>query len=308
MLFIPLALATITFAQTKAAIVQTELDRAGFSCNTIDGVWGGKSARAESAYAAAHGLPPAATAEDAYRAHFRNRGSPYRWDTVTAEDLAALVAIPADPAAKQELAAMGYESVKEMFAERGHVSTRALERLNPQIADWSRVKVGDRIRIPDFPSMDEELDAWPRNRPGAPQRPVADLVRISLSRFEVTVYDKSGKLLALFPCSIAQSKAKLPPQGELRVTTTIPRPNYTYTPDYTPPGQKVRRYIFPPGPNCPVGIAWIGLSLPGYGIHGTPRPESIGNAESHGCFRLSNWNAARLYAMVKPGVRVRIEP
>ena len=206
MLFVPLALATITFAQTKAAIVQTELDRAGFSCNTIDGVWGGKSARAESAYAAAHGLPPAATAEDAYRAHFRNRGSPYRWDTVTAEDLAALVAIPADPAAKQELAAMGYEAVKEMFAERGHVSTRALERLNPQIADWSRVRAGDRIRIPDFPSMDEELDAWPRNRPGAPQRPVADLVRISISRFEVTVYDKSGKLLALFRIRLAIDK------------------------------------------------------------------------------------------------------
>lgn len=307
MLIATLVLGTITFAQTKAVIVQTELDRAGFSCNAIDGVWGGKSVRAEALYAAARGQPPAATAEDAYRAHFKDLGSPYRWDVVTAEDLAALVAIPADPAGKQELEAMGYESVKEMFAERGHVSPRALERLNPKIA-WDQVKVGDRIRIPDFPSMDEELDAWPRNRPGAPSRPLADLVRISLSRCEVTVYDRQGKCRGLFPCSIARDKAKLPPHGELRVTTTIPRPNYTYTPDYTPPGQKVRRYVFPPGPNCPVGIAWIGLNLPGYGIHGTPRPESIGQAESHGCFRLANWNAARLYAMVRPGVRVLIEP
>ena len=282
MLIATLVLGTITFAQTKAVIVQTELDRAGFSCNAIDGVWGGKSVRAEALYAAARGQPPAATAEDAYRAHFKDLGSPYRWDVVTAEDLAALVAIPADPAGKQELEAMGYESVKEMFAERGHVSPRALERLNPKIA-WDQVKVGARIRIPDFP-------------------------RISLSRCEVTVYDRQGKCRGLFPCSIARDKAKLPPHGELRVTTTIPRPNYTYTPDYTPPGQKVRRYVFPPGPNCPVGIAWIGLNLPGYGIHGTPHPESIGQAESHGCFRLANWNAARLYAMVRPGVRVLIEP
>ena len=85
------------------------------------------------------------------------------------------------------------------------------------------------------------------------------------------------------------------------------RPNYTYTPDQTPAGKRVKRYIFPPGPNCPVGVAWLGLNLPGYGIHGTPRPESIGNAESHGCFRLSNWNAARLYGLCPSGTRVIVE-
>ena len=93
----------------------------------------------------------------------------------------------------------------------------------------------------------------------------------------------------------------------MRITETIARPNYTYTPDRPSPGGRTQRYVFPEGPRCPVGVAWLGLSLPGYGIHGTPQPESIGNAESHGCFRLSNWNAARLYGLCKPGTRVIIE-
>ena len=152
--FAALVLGTITFAQTKAIIVQSELDKAGFSCNTIDGSWGGKSARAEALYAAERSLPAETTPEAAYAAQFKDRGSPYRWDTVTAADLAALVTIPADPAAKAELDHLGYETVQEMFAERGHLSQRALARLNPQI-DWAHDKAGDRIRIPYFPSMHE---------------------------------------------------------------------------------------------------------------------------------------------------------
>ena len=107
---------------------------------------------------------------------------------------------------------------------------------------------------------------------------------------------------------LAKNKAKLPPHGELKIVNQIARPNYTYTPDYTPPGKKVSRYIWPSGPRCPVGMAWLGLDMPGYGMHGTPKPESIGNAESHGCFRLANWNAARLYALCPIGTPVIVEP
>ena len=79
-------------------------------------------------------------------------------------------------------------------------------------------------------------------------------------------------------------------------------------PDATPKGKKVQRYVWPPGENCPVGVAWLGLNLPGYGLHGTPVPESVGFTGSHGCFRLANWNAARLYAMCRPGTKGVIEP
>ncbi len=309
MLAVLLALAATTFAESKAILVQIELDRAGFSCNTIDGSWGPKSARALERYVAARAIAfdakSAASPEATWRALFPRSGNPYRLVAVTQADLDSLVKIPKSAADKARIPAMGYESIAEMFAERGHLSRRALERLNPKL-DWSAVTVGTKIRIPFFPPMEEELSAWPRDRPGAPSRPLATLVRISLSRCEVSAFDADGRMIASFPCSIAKSKAKLPPHGELRVSTTVAHPNYTYTPD-GPAGRKGSRHVWPAGPNCPVGVAWIGLSLPGYGIHGTPRPETIGSAESHGCFRLSNWNAARLYAMVKPGTKVIVE-
>ena len=180
-----------------------------------------------------------------------------------------------------------------MFAERGHVTQNTLGRLNPHIV-WSNVTPGTKIAIPEVsPVAIGEKAAF---------------VKVSLSKFSVTAYDINGRPMALFPCSIAKNRAKRPPPGEIKIITQIPNPNYTYTPDFTPKGKKVERHIFPPGPNNPVGVAWLGLSIPGYGIHGTPLPERIGRAESHGCFRLANWNAEKLYDLVRAGTRVIIEP
>lgn len=282
----------LTFDESPVLLHQIELDQHGFSCNTIDGVPGPKTDRAIY-YAMKKGIMKAR--------------KPFRVETVTQADLDALVKIPEKPADKAKLPRMGYETIKEMFAERGHMSQRGLERLNPGV-DWEHIAVGTKLVIPDFPSIEEELLAGDRGNPKAPKRPLAALIKVSFSRFEITAYDANGKCIALFPCSIARDKAKLPPQGELKITSYIANPNYTYSPDIIPKGKKTTKYVFPEGPNCPVGVAWMGLNLPGYGIHGTPRPESIGNAESHGCFRLANWNAARLFAMCQSGTRVIVEP
>jgi len=302
-----LLLCSIAFAETKTLALQIALDRAGFSCNTIDGTWGVKSENALRAYAARNGRQAAvpSSPEEAFDRFFPDAADLFRVETVTQQDRDACVAIPADPADRANLARMGYESIKEMFAERGHLSQRALERMNPGV-DWDHIAAGTRLVIPNFPPMREELAVWPKNRPNAPKRPEASRIVISLKSFQVRVYGKDDSLIALFPCSIAKSKAKLPPTGELKITTAIARPNYTYTPDFTPAGQKPKRYVWPEGENCPIGVAWLGLNLPGYGIHGTPKPETIGNAESHGCFRLSNWNAARLYAICPSGTPVII--
>ena len=308
----------LTFDESPVLHRQIQLDRHGFSCNTIDGQWGTKTENALRAFLRSRNHPWANrswvlkekvgdTAGAEFNSLFPPGDNLFRVETVTQADIDALVSIPSAPVDKAKLPRMGYESIKEMFAERGHMSQRALERLNPGV-DWDNVRPGLKLLIPDFPPMEEELRAGDRNKRNAPKRPLAALVKVSLSRFEISVFDAKGKQLALFPCSIARDKSKLPPRGELKITSYIPNPNYTYKPDFVPAGTKAAKYVFPEGPNCPVGVAWMGLSLPGYGIHGTPRPESIGNAESHGCFRLSNWNAARLYAMVQPGTRVIIEP
>ena len=303
--------AALGFAESKALAVQIHLDRAGFSCSTIDGRWGAKSESALRAFErerAAGGRPVfAASPEQAYDRYFADEPDPFRIVEVTKADIDALTAIPEDPAERAKLPRMGYESIKEMFAERGHLSQIALAKMNPGV-DWANARPGLKLVVPDFPSIEEELAAGDRGRPNRPRRPEAALVKVSISRSQIAAYGADGRLLALFPCSIAANKAKVPPHGELKVTSYVAWPNFTYTPDYTPPGKKVQRHVWPEGENCPVGVAWMGLNLPGYGIHGTPRPESIGFTGSHGCFRLANWNAARLYAMCRSGTKVVIEP
>ncbi len=295
------------FAETKVLALQIHLDRAGFSCSTIDGVWGRKAENALEWYLRDRGdTRRFRTPEEAYDALFSGAEDPFRIETVTEEDLRAVVKIPDSPLERAGLARMGYESIREMFAERGHLSQIALARMNPGV-DWDRVKPGLRLVIPDFPPVADEFKAADRGRPRRPRRPEAAVVYVSLSRLEVRACDAAGRVVGLYPCSIAADKAKVPLCGELKVTSYVSWPNFTYTPDFMPRGKKVSRYVWPPGENCPVGIAWLGLSLPGYGIHGTPRPESIGFTGSHGCFRLANWNAARLYAMCRPGTRVVIE-
>ena len=274
--------------------LQICLDRRGFSPNSMDGQAGGKTRAALAAYCAANNLPPPKTGEEefAFKQYFPDEPDLFTTMEVTREDIDSLTKIPDTPAAKSRLTRMGYESINEMFAERGHVTPNTLRRLNPHI-DWGKITVGTRIRVPEVSPV--------------AVGDKAAFVRISLSRFTITAYDINGKPIALFPCSIAKNRTKRPPPGEIKIITQIANPNYTYTPDHTPKGERPERHIFPPGPNNPVGVAWLGLSIPGYGIHGTPLPERIGRAESHGCFRLANWNAEKLYELVRAGTRVIIE-
>jgi hypothetical protein len=124
-------------------------------------------------------------------------------------------------------------------------------------------------------------------------------------------FDAETNLLVHFPCSIAQRVEKRP-VGELHVAAIAPNPNYTFDPEVfpeSPEAQQIKtKLIIPPGPNNPVGTVWISLDKPGYGIHGTPGPEQVGRTESHGCFRLANWNAERLLSLVWVGLPVYIEP
>ena len=274
--------------------LQTCLDRAGFSPNTIDGEWGRKSQVALATYCAVKGVPMPASPEAAFNEFFRDEPPACTTVEVTAADVASLVRIPTRTEDKANLSAMGYETLQEMLAERGHLSQTALKRLNPSLP-WPNPPVGAKVRIPVFPPRDTRREAR------------ANVLRVSLSRREITAFDAQGNFLLLLPCSIAANKDKLPPPGEIQVATMVPMPNYTYTPDFTPRGLKPKKLILPPGPNNPVGVVWLGLTLPGYGIHGTPKPEQIGRAESHGCFRLANWNARRLYDICDAGVSVIVE-
>jgi lipoprotein-anchoring transpeptidase ErfK/SrfK len=124
-------------------------------------------------------------------------------------------------------------------------------------------------------------------------------------------FDTETNLLTHFPCSIAANVEKRP-VGELYVIVVAPNPNYTFDPELFPESPEAKtldqKLIIPPGPNNPVGVAWIGLDKIGYGIHGTPVPEQVGRTESHGCFRLANWDAEYLSRLVWVGMPVLVEP
>ena len=282
------------FAASDALAVQIALDRRGFSCNVIDGEWGRKSQVALATYCAVNALELPASPAAARAQLFSDEPTLFTVRTVSQDEAAACRKLPATPEQKARLDRMGFETPQEMYAEYGHLSEGALRRLNPRLA-WPNPPVGSRVTLPDFSRVQTPKGA-------------AAVLRVSLARFEITVFNEAGTLIALFPCSIAAKQAKRPPAGELRVTTLIPDPDYTYTAERASPNGRIARWIFPPGPNNPVGRAWIGLTLPGYGIHGTPFPERVGRAESHGCFRLANWNAVRLCRLCENGVSVIVEP
>ncbi len=271
---------------------QVALARLEICPGSIDGVKGSQTAAALRAFQRRERLPEtgeldAATAERLWldRPALTNY-------TITAGDLARLGKVPTTWLGKSRAAALDYENALELAAERGQANPRLLERLNPGTR-WNAVQPGERVILPDVA------------RPG-PGGKAAFLV-IRLAEKYLEAFDAGTNLLAHFPCSIARRVEKRP-LGELRVRVIIPNPDYTFNPAVFPESAEGRalgrRLVLPPGPNNPVGVAWMGLDRPGYGIHGTPSPEQVGRTESHGCFRLANWNAAALAGLVEPGLPV----
>jgi lipoprotein-anchoring transpeptidase ErfK/SrfK len=187
--------------------------------------------------------------------------------------------------------------VLELVAEKSWTNPASIRRLNPQIADWEKIQPGTVLAMPRV------FRAQPSTRPMR--------ILIQLSAKTMQLYDGESRLLAHFPCSIARRVEKRP-VGRIEAVTSAPNPNYTFNPANFPDSEEAqrigRKLILQPGPNNPVGVAWISLSLPGYGIHGSPEPEKIGRTESAGCFRLSNWNADYLLPLVYPGLAIDVEP
>ena len=212
--------------------------------------------------------------------------------TVSAEDLGRLRPLGKTWLEKSQQERMDYETILELVAEKSQAHPHLIRKLNPGI-DWDSVAVGTSVYVPnaEFP------------KPSAK----AAFVRIALADRVLEAFDENTNLLAHFPCSIAQRVEKRP-VGELHVDVMAPNPNYTFDPDVFPESAEAkeldRKLILQPGPNNPVGTVWIGLDRPGYGIHGTPRPEDVGRTESHGCFRLANWNAEYLLRLVTIGTTV----
>jgi lipoprotein-anchoring transpeptidase ErfK/SrfK len=273
----------------ETAALQIYLDRAGASPGVIDGLKGSNVAKALDAYERMYGSRPNADDIDALMARLQETGGlPITQYTITDADVAGpfISHVPVDYSEKAQLEAMSYTGVTEKLAERFHMDEAYLKAINPN-ADFNRA--GTVIKVANVQRPDK----------GAVTRIVADK-----SRKQVFGYGANGDLVVAYPATIG-SQATPSPTGSHTVERIAIDPEYTYNPKINfKQGDNDKVLRIPPGPNGPVGSVWIALSKPTYGIHGTPEPSAIGKTESNGCIRLTNWDAAELAKLVKPGVTV----
>ncbi len=278
-------------ALIHAVALQAALDRAGFSPGVIDGQIGPKTRMAIRAFQKQAGLPATGEADVATMAALEMDTLPaVREYVVTAEDAARIGPNPRGWVEKSRLPHLGYPSLEALVAERGHCTRVLLGKLNTG-KNLLAIKAGDVLQIPNVETS-------------APT-PRAQRLEIDFGAKTIRVYDRAGGEAALFHCSIAKHRAKRP-SSNCTIRTITRNPEYLFDPKHWPEVKDVQqKLIIPAGPRNPVGLCWIGLSLKGYGIHGTPEPELIGKTGSHGCFRLTNWDALRLAKMVRAGTPVQ---
>jgi lipoprotein-anchoring transpeptidase ErfK/SrfK len=276
--------------------MQVELHRRGYSCGAIDAVPGPQTAAALRSFQRTSGLPETGALDRATREVLLLTALPLADHVFVEADLAGLRPLPSTWLGKSQESALGYATPLEQVAERYRASPRFLQRENPHV-DWTMLVAGTSIKVP---AVERAAIAG-----------VAARIAIRLTARELELLDPDGRAIAHFPVSVARMVEKRP-LGELRITVAIPDPNYTFDPAVFPESAEAkelgRKLILPPGPNNPVGRVWIGLDRSGYGIHGTPDPEKVGRTESHGCFRLANWDALTLLRVVHVGMAVLVEP
>jgi lipoprotein-anchoring transpeptidase ErfK/SrfK len=272
-------------AASDMMATQVLLDRAGFSPGEIDGRGGRNTQAAIRAFEAANKT----TIAEALAAASEPATIRY---TITTEDASApfVPSIPEDMMEKAKLKRLDYTSLIEMLAERFHASPKLLERLNP----GAGFAAGEEITVPNVITVSDEK-----------AKPIPDItVTVSKAASALTVTDPSGKVLMHAPVTSGSQHDPLP-IGSWTVTAVARNPWFNYNPelfwDADPAHAKAK---VPPGPNGPVGLVWIDISKPHYGIHGTPEPATVGHTTSHGCVRLTNWDALRLAAMVGKGTKV----
>ncbi|WP_425482654.1 L,D-transpeptidase [Chelativorans xinjiangense] len=273
----------------EVAKYQVLLDRASASPGVIDGRMGDNVNKAISAYHEITGQRLRTYDKEWIAAELEKTGGPAFVEyTITAEDAAGpyIASVPEDYGEKATLERLSYTRVAEMLAERFHMDEKYLIALNPG-ANFNRP--GTVIKVVN---------------PGKPA--TYDVARIvaDKDRKQVRAYDTRGQLVAAYPATIGSTDTPSP-TGSHEVERVAFDPEYTYNPKKNfKQGNNERVLTIPPGPNGPVGSIWIALSKPTYGIHGTPEPSKIGKTFSHGCVRLTNWDAQELAKRVKPGVRV----
>lgn len=297
---------------TGSPVLRTQvlLDHLGFSSGVIDGKEGASYAAALRGFQKANGLDETGKLDAATGQALQ------RWQQIPATRLVIIPAafaegpfvpaFPKDTAEQAKLPALGYRNLTEALAERFHTTPETLVALN---SPSTLVGAGRPFRVPNVPDIDrsklgEDARGWngTLERLGVqPDQPAAARIVVDKSEGVLKAYGADDKLIAQFPATMGSSHDPLP-VGNWKIQGVSRNPDFHYNPKlFWDVSDNKEAKLLQPGPNSPVGVVWLDINKPHYGIHGTSEPHTIGRAESHGCVRLTNWDAARLAQMVKPG-------
>jgi lipoprotein-anchoring transpeptidase ErfK/SrfK len=325
--------------------IQVVLDRQGFGPGIIDGKEGLSTANALKGFQEANSLEVTGELDDATRRALarwedipatRVVRIPEGWGQAEYQD------VPEEPEDQAKMQRLGYESLDERLAERFHTSVEVLEQLNPggrpagmleepvssgapgsndsdtagdgETATPATFSPGQLVRVPNVglgssgrPDTDDEWSRTLASLGVSSEQPEVARVVVDKSESWLKGYDEAGKLVAMYTVTSGSGHDPLP-LGEWKVLGVSKNPPFHYNPDlFWDAGADDEKATLPPGPNGPVGVVWIDLSKEHYGIHGTPEPQTIGRTQSHGCVRLTNWDAARLASMVGTSTEVTFQ-
>lgn len=268
--------------------MQALLDWNHASPGPIDGGWGMNSTKAVANFQTMKGLPSTGKMNAAtWNALTKNidPNQPVLVEyTLTKDDVNTnFVQTPSGSAAKSKMKGLYYQNIKEMLGERFHMDVRYLEKLNK----GKSFTEGETITVINV---------------GTPLK--AKINRVVADKASKTLYAYNGdKLVATYPTTVG-STATPSPTGTFKIVNKVKMPWYKST---VKSGDKKEVFMLPPGPNNPVGVVWMGLSKPSYGIHGSPVPEGISRQASAGCVRLTNWDVLEVYANIENGASVELK-
>lgn len=294
---------------------QIALAAHNFSPGILDGNFGPNSLLALKEYTAAHfpGFNPLNSHDprvfNALGVDIHHVTATY---TISSTDQNAVGNLHHHWRAMADASRMPYASLTDCICEKFHCSRQLLDRLNPTIHLRS-LQVGQTINVPNirpFPQTDVDFGlpgslsaVIAADKASLPQHDVSYIV-INIREKLIRAYNADNRQVALFHCSIPAHQSDLPTQNAV-VKDVALNPNYTFFPQVFPSVHDIHRpLIIPPGPRNPVGVVWMGLSIPNVGMHGNPEPQFIGLTGSHGCFRMTNWDAVDLLTMVHLGMPV----